>query len=336
MASVVKMLSEKGVITPPPYVKDTHYEVIMGSNAYGVSNDLSDMDIYGFCIPPKAIVFPHLAGYVEGFGSKPTGFEQFQKHHIADPNGIEREYDMVIYSIVKYFDLCMGCNPNMIDSMFVPDRCVLHATEVGRLLRSNRKLFLSRKAHHTFKGYAYNQLHKVDVKTEGAKKLFEFESKNGKDVSTMSFTDIETYNQLLSKFEAIQSHRKHGVRETGYDAKFLYHVRRLLVESEQIMTVGDIDLEADREALKAIRRGEVKPQEVRDWFSAKEKHLDELYNSDKCHVPMRPDEEAIKTLLLNCLEIHFGSLSDIMVKSDSTYQNLVMQVKKLFQDSGVL
>jgi predicted nucleotidyltransferase len=151
---------------------------MMGSVAYGVSSDVSDLDVYGFCIPPKDIIFPHLAGEVFGFGTQIKRFEQFQQHHIKDPsaNGGEgQEIDVAIYNIVKYFQLCMENNPNMIDSLFTPTRAVLHCTEVGNMVRDARKMFLHKGSWHKFKGYAYSNLHKMDTKYHPARKLYEFE-----------------------------------------------------------------------------------------------------------------------------------------------------------------
>jgi predicted nucleotidyltransferase len=299
MTSVVKMLSDKKCISVPSFAREVHYETIMGSAAYNLATDLSDIDIYAFCIPSKNIVFPHLGGFIPGFGTVPHGFEQFQQHHIKDPNGKDKEYDIVIYNIVKYFTLCMDCNPNMIDSLYTPDRCVIHATEVGRLVRANKHLFLSKKSFHSFKGYAYSQLHKCDVK----------------------------------KYE--NSKRKDVVERLGFDPKHLYHVRRLLGEAEQILLTGTIDLGADNEALKAVKRGDVKPEEVRAWFQDKEAQLDKLYHESTA-VPNTPDEEKIKQLLIDCLEIHYGSLSDILIRSDSVYKDVVSAIKKALQDGGCL
>ena len=299
MSSVIKMLSDKRSITIPSFAREVHYETIMGSAAYNLATDLSDIDIYSFCIPSKNIVFPHLGGFIHGFGTAPQGFDQYQQHHIKDPNGKEKEYDIVIYNIVKYFSLCMDCNPNMIDSLFTPDNCVVHATDIGRHVRSNKNLFLSKKAHFTFKGYAFSQLHKCDVK----------------------------------KYE--NSKRKETVERLGFDPKHLYHVRRLLGEAEQIMLTGTIDLGADNEALKAIKRGDVKPEEVREWFQSKEAQLDKLYHESTA-VPHAPDEDKIKQLLIDCLEMHYGSLSDILIRSDNTYREVVMAVKKALQDGGCL
>lgn len=84
--SIVNKLISQGLITPPSFLKDNiHYECMMGSIAYGCSNDNSDIDLYGFCIPPKDIIFPHTAGYIIGFGKKPPNFEQYQQHGIIDP-----------------------------------------------------------------------------------------------------------------------------------------------------------------------------------------------------------------------------------------------------------
>ncbi len=176
MASAFRELNRKKLVnTPPSFVESSiQYEAIMGSAAYGVSNNLSDMDIYGFCIPPKEYVFPHLRGEIPGFGSKGPAFDQFQQHHVFDETacgGRGRTYDISVYSIVKFFQLCMDNNPNMIDSLFVPRRCVLFSTPIGETVRENRRLFLHKGAWHKFKGYAFSQVHKMKTKKpEGKRK----------------------------------------------------------------------------------------------------------------------------------------------------------------------
>ena len=58
----VKRAKDLGIQVPPFVAEQTQLEVIMGSFAYGVDSDTSDLDIYGFCIPNKHIIFPHLTG----------------------------------------------------------------------------------------------------------------------------------------------------------------------------------------------------------------------------------------------------------------------------------
>jgi len=86
--STVKALAGKGLAKPPPWLTDNIlYETIMGSVAYGVSSDSSDMDVYGWAIPPKEDVFPHLRGDILGFGKQAERFAQFQQHQSATPAG---------------------------------------------------------------------------------------------------------------------------------------------------------------------------------------------------------------------------------------------------------
>ena len=65
--------------------------------------------------------------------------------------GRGRAYDLTIYGIIKFFNLAMHNNPNIIDSLFTPVNCVLHSTRVGDIVRENRKLFLHKGAWSKFK-----------------------------------------------------------------------------------------------------------------------------------------------------------------------------------------
>jgi uncharacterized protein len=299
--STTARLTARKHLHPPPWLPGAvAYETLMGSVAYGVSAETSDVDVYGFCLPPRELVFPHLAGEIPGFGTPAPRFEQFQQHHIADPDalgGTGRTYDLSIYSIVKYFQLAMENNPNMIDSLFTPDACVLYATPLAQRVREQRRLFLHRGAWHKFKGYAYAQLHKMDTKNPQPG------SKRAENVATF-----------------------------GFDVKFAYHIVRLLDEVEQILTTGDIDLTRDRERLKAIRRGEWNADQIRAFFTEREAALEAVYASSA--LPYRPDEPAIRQLLLECLEMHYGSLEKAVARP-SDERALLAQIKTLCERAGV-
>lgn len=295
MPSNLSKLVAKNLAKPPHGLDDqVQFEVMMGSFAYGVSSDTSDLDVYGFAIPNKELVFPHLAGEIEGFGTKGQRFEVYQQHHIDDGRKI---WDYQIYNIVKYFHLVMQNNPNMLDSLFVPERCILHMTPVGAKVRAFRRKFLHKRSWHTFKGYAFQQTHKMRTKAP---------------------TD--------------KSKRKEMVEEFGYDVKFAYHVVRLLNEVEQILTEGDLDLERSREQLKAIRRGDWTLGEVEQYFKDKERELEAVYT--KSELPWGPDEPAIKALLLECLEDHFTTLKDCVVSVEKERQAL-MDIKTILNRLGL-
>jgi len=279
--STLQRLTDRGLVKPPRWLPaNVQYETIMGSVAYGVSSDTSDVDVYGWAIPPKEDIFPHLRGEIPGFGRQAKRFDQFQEHHIRDPDALAghgRTYDLTIFGIVKFFTLAAENNPNVIDSLFTPATCVLHSTRVGNLVRENRRLFLHRGAWPKFKGYAYSQLHKLAIKEPKGKRA-----------------DL--------------------VAEHGYDTKFAYHVVRLLGEVEQILVEGDIDLQRDSERLKAIRRGEWTEARLRQWAADKERDLERAYAAST--LPPTPDDDKLKTLLLSCLEQHYGTLEGCVVEPD--------------------
>jgi len=271
-------LIKQGAVHPPKWLaSNLAYMTIMGSQAYGVSVDDSDLDIYGFCIPPKETIFPHLAGIIPGFGDQGTKFENWQEHHVSDPSK-KVEYDFSIHSIVKYFQLCMEGNPNMTDSIWTPQNCVIHATQISEIVRSNRQLFLSKNMYAKYKGYAYGQRSKIatNVNSTNAKRA----------------DDIEKY---------------------GYSTKFAYHLIRLMNEIEQILVEHELDLQKNNEQLKSIRRGEWTMERIDEYFQSKEKILEETYA--KSTLRQVPDQAAIKEVLMQCLEQHYGDISTAVTRN---------------------
>lgn len=301
---LLQELEKKKLIHPPEWLAcNTHFLTIMGSFAYGCSSDTSDMDLYGWCIPKKEMVFPHLAGKVLGFDEDLGLFDKpwlTPEGGATDENAMSgngRKYDIQIFGIVQLFSLLTDNNPNIIDSLFTPENCVLHCTRIGTMVRDNRKMFLHKGAWHRFKGYAYSQLKKMDGKKpkEGSKR-----------------------QELREEF--------------GFDVKFAYHIVRLINEVEQIMATGDLDLQLNNECLKAIRRGEWTQDRIRQYFVTKEKTLEVLYNESK--LPYGPDRPKIKRLLMHCLEEHFGSLDKAIVNPDAS-TDLLREIKALLVKNGV-
>lgn len=284
-------LVKKNLVRPPKWLaENTQYLTRMGSVAYGVSGDSSDLDIYGFCIPPKHLVFPHLAGEIPGFGRQIQRFESWQEHHCKDTDS-GKEYDFTVFGIVKLFDLAMANNPNVIDSLFTSRENVLHSTGVSELVRDNRRMFLHKGAMHKLRGYAYSQMSKIRNKTN---------SSNPK--------------------------RAADVAAHGMDTKFAYHVARLVLQAEQILMEGDLDLMRNRELLKSIRRGEWSLAQLESWFAVKEKDLETIYAHSKLR--NEPDEPQIKRLLMECLEHHYGDLSQA-VKTDVNVEMLIQDMQSI-------
>jgi predicted nucleotidyltransferase len=293
MASRVQMVKSKNLISPPKWLPpNIHYEVMAGSQSYNVQTADSDMDVVGFCIPPKDNIFPHLKGEILGFGNQTQRFDVWQEHHIIDKE-TDKEYDFSIYSIVKFFQLAMENNPNIIDVLHVPQHCVLFASSIGQMVRDNRSKFLHKGSYQKLRGYAYSQLHKIGTKANSA---------NPK------------------RLASIEKHK--------YCTKFGYHIVRLVLQSEQILIEHELDIGKNAKILKAVRSGEWSEEKLRSWFDEKEKHLESLYVTSTLR--HGPDEEFIKKLLLECLESHYGSLSDA-VKMEVPVDRMISELKLVIE-----
>ena len=125
------------------YVEErTIFECVVGSTAYGINGPTSDIDKSGVMIP---------------------GIEYFYGLSKVDQfNGYPDE-DKTIYEIRKALRLISDNNPNMMDLLWVPDRCVLRMTDYWQRIVDNRDLFVSKRCRYTFSGYAVAQLDRIRV-----------------------------------------------------------------------------------------------------------------------------------------------------------------------------
>ena len=357
-------LEKKELINPPTWLcSNTQYLTVMGSQAYGVSTDNSDLDIYGVTIPPRHQIFPHEAGIIDGFDKQVQKFKNWQQHHIKDKTvngGKGQEYDFSIYGIINYFRQCADCNPNVVDSLFVNRESIIHITQAWEEVRKNRKSFLHKGLAHKCRGYAFGQLkdakncepyvsgirkfedeYKIphsttyndfnnyccpEIVTENQKRVNELYNLHG-------FKFIEQYGRFwdegFSKTKRFESQKIHNT-----DVKSLYHVFRLADQAEQMLTEHDLDLQkkSRREKMKAIRRGEYTYDQVVAEFGEQEKRINNLYQTSKLRYS--PNEEAIKNLLLTVLEHHFGSI-DKAFKGENRYQKALLEIKDVCRKFGV-
>lgn len=111
-----------------------------GSYSYGTNVETSDVDIRG-C----ALNSPNdLLGL--------SNFEQV----------VNTETDTTVYSFNKLISLLLGCNPNTIEMLGCRPEHYFMLTDIGREMIENRELFLSRRAVHSFGGYATQQLRRLE------------------------------------------------------------------------------------------------------------------------------------------------------------------------------
>ena len=221
------MIKLSDLTAAPFFVKsDTQFLCKMGSHAYGINGPDSDIDVYGFCIPPIEYLLPHTAGHIEGFGHQQNSFEQFQVDHV------EELYDISIYNITKFLHLCMDNNPNMIDCLFVPYDCIIYASPIADLILKNRNLFLHKGCYFRLMGYAESQWKKIRNKNPVGKrkivvdtygfdcykeKTTEFLTRNGwKNFDKINENDtLATFNIKANKIQFQKPMKKIDKKYTG-------------------------------------------------------------------------------------------------------------------------
>lgn len=114
-----------------------------GSHAYGTNNENSDVDIRGVATRAKRSI---LTG---------SDFELV----------VDVDTDTTVYSLDKIVKLLCSCNPNTIEMLGLKPEHYIYLTYAGKKLIENRHLFLSKRAIHSFGGYANSQLRRLENKS---------------------------------------------------------------------------------------------------------------------------------------------------------------------------
>lgn len=151
------------------------YETRAGSHAYGVDGPDSDLDIVGFCIPPKEVVFPHLRGEIPLFGDQKQRFKKFRAHNIDAPHIYDRgPIDLTMFSIPRYFHQLRKNNPNWLETIFTPKEVVETCHPIAEKVRDNATAFLNQRASDSFGGLARSQLSKMRKRDRKPERLYKY------------------------------------------------------------------------------------------------------------------------------------------------------------------
>lgn len=111
-----------------------------GSHAYGTNNKDSDVDIRGIATNSSRNILTR------------RDFEQV----------VDVETDTTIYSFEKIVHLLCSCNPNTVEILGLKPEHYIFINDIGELLLKNKHLFLSKRAIHSFGGYANAQLRRLE------------------------------------------------------------------------------------------------------------------------------------------------------------------------------
>ena len=228
-----------------------------GSIAHGMylantdPNSIDDKDIMGVTIAP-------LSYYL--------GLDRFQQVEWA-----EGEYDIVTYEFTKYLRLLCKSNPNVLSLLWLDEQHYIHRTSAGRKLIESRDLFVSKQIYHSFTGYAYGQLKRMEHCTHrgymGAK-------------------------------------RKALVEKYGFDTKNAAHLIRLLRMGIEFLNEGILYVHRqDAPQLLEIKRGEWTLDRVKGEAGRLFRRAEDAY--DKSPLPARVSDAHISNLMREIMVKHF-------------------------------
>ena len=238
------------------------YRCIVGSHAYGLDNDDSDTDRRGIYLAPAELQWSL-------FGAP----EQFED------NATQSCY----WELQKFLTMALKANPNILECLYSP--MVEKVTPLGEELLALRQQFLSQMIFQTFNGYAMSQFKKIEQDTRNQPSR---EAKwRAKAAAPKSAED-----------EGGPAQGSGSASHDGNRWKHAMHLLRLLLTGAATLRDARVPVrvEAHRERLLAVKRGELPWAEVDAW--RKELHRDFERAVAETKLPERPDYEAANRFLV--------------------------------------
>ena len=170
-----------------------------GSHAYGTNTPESDLDIRGIALNRKEEILTN------------QNFDQF----------VNEETDTTIYSFNKIITLLSNCNPNTIEILGLRPEHYLYLSPIGQELLDNSHLFLSKKAIHSFGGYANQQLRRLENKSNRLVGQSQNEEHIYKTIEHASYDFKSRYFEMPD--DAIRLYIDKAIQE-GYDTEIFMDV----------------------------------------------------------------------------------------------------------------
>jgi uncharacterized protein len=127
------------VIAENEFYEYVIYRCIVGSRAFGLDTDESDIDRRGIYLPPASL---HWSLY-------------------GVPEQLEnRETEECYWELQKFMLLALKANPNVLECLYTP--LIESASPLAERLLAQRAIFLSQMVYQTYNGYALSQFRKIE------------------------------------------------------------------------------------------------------------------------------------------------------------------------------
>lgn len=200
---------------------------ITGSHAYGMQTKESDYDVMGLFLPPKNYIL---------------GLDRVEQVVLSKTDGVEG----TIFDFRKWFRLMIAQNPNVLELLWHHDSMYVYRDDIvwPQLIKMRADL-LSKKLKHSFAGYAFAQLNRLD-------KLNEKVNENKKR--------LEEFNKF------------------GYSTKNASHLFRLLGMAFDALVDKELTvMRPERQFLISIREGTFSYEEIVRMANEKFGRIEEAY-----------------------------------------------------------
>lgn len=292
------------------------FEVIHGSQAFGLDGPGSDLDLKGIIVGP---VF-----WYSGF--------------LESPEQLILNKDHTLYELRKFFRLAIDANPTAIEMLWAPESCIRECSPQAETLLVARERFLSLRVADSFGKYALSQLRRIKThrrwlleppKAQPQRAEFNLPGKpvfskdqigaadslidRGKifhdelPPNFMLILDRErSYRAAVNEWQQFQTWQKERnpararlEKEFGYDTKHALHLVRLLRMAQEILVSGEVIVRRpDREELLAIKQGIWKFDQLIEYAESMNQRILEARKISR--LPEFPDSEGLNQL---CAEI---------------------------------
>jgi uncharacterized protein len=124
------------------------FRCVIGSQAYGLAGEQSDVDRRGIFLPPADLHW--------SLGGVPDQLEN-------------QDTQETYWELEKFLVLALKANPNVLECLFTP--MVEKSTPLAEKLLAMRSTFLSRMVYQTFNGYVLSQFKKMQADLRNAGQL---------------------------------------------------------------------------------------------------------------------------------------------------------------------
>jgi predicted nucleotidyltransferase len=257
------------------------------------------------------------------------GFQNFEQK-----DGWEGKYeDRVIYNMKKFFLLALENNPTILEFLYLPQECILTSSHSWNKIVENRNIFISKKAKHTFTGYAHSQLQRIKrhrgyllnpIKEEPKRENFGLpknptlpkEQLNAilvlpddlaKDLYKYAEKERQyreaklNWDNYISWEKGRNPARAEMERKWGFDVKHASHLVRLMKEGEELLITGKITLpRPEVDLLKRVKNGYYSYDELIEMVENFDHEFEKLYLESS--LPHTPDHKKAQDLYLEILD----------------------------------